>query len=186
MDLDENIIASGYDKQPGSKWVAGLHDHWCTLCRCVEFGQGRDKGKHTSVQAAHEAATSVGFFLIGSGYFESCGSMPVDKWLDTQLLWFNVSLMLLGQRKIVCKSWISGRRQVCSLLGMALKSPWCEYIMYNFNFNSCAVWCKHRFKCQDQTHFMNSPIKKCFLSTACDAFTALHHADQIKITVNVC
>lgn len=45
---------------------------------------GRDKVKHTSVQAAHEATISVGFLLIGSGYFESRSSMPVDKWLDFQ------------------------------------------------------------------------------------------------------
>lgn len=91
MGLDENIIANhGYDKQWGYKWVASLHDHRCTLCRCVEFGptwlhvQGRDKGKHTSAQAAHELTTSVGFLHIGSGYFEPRSSMPVGKWLDIQ------------------------------------------------------------------------------------------------------
>lgn len=46
--------------------------------------RGRDKGKHTSAQAAREETTSAGFLLIGSGYFESCSSMPVDKWLDIQ------------------------------------------------------------------------------------------------------
>lgn len=90
MGLDENIIASGHDKQWGYRWVASLHDHWCALCRGVEFGptrlyvKGRDKGKHTSAQAAHEATTGVGFLFIGSGYFESYSSMPVDKWLDIQ------------------------------------------------------------------------------------------------------
>lgn len=85
MGLEEIVVAKGYDKQ----WRVASH-HWCTLRRCAEFGptwlhmQGRDKVKHTSVQAAHEATTSVGFLLIASWYFESRSAMPVDKWLDIQ------------------------------------------------------------------------------------------------------